>query len=186
MSQLDTNMSHHRKLVDLLVDKNRFRNVLEFTNDQLTTESIKNTANPFLADIRNKLQDPTLKRFALEKSLLLRNPEVRRSQLKSLEVHKTIKHDRTIPEVPLHKMDKLTRHIAQSLLEEVGNERVKDSEWRKQEVMLPILNTFNKNIELHSSLDLNSEDIRAQRKVYNCRQENKPVKTTLLLQELRS
>lgn len=105
-------MSHHRKLIDLLVDKNRFRNVLEFTNGPLTTGSIKNTVNPFLADIRNKLHEPFLKQFELEKSKLLRNPEVRKSQLKSMEIRKTIKYDHTIPEVPLHRMDKLTRHIA--------------------------------------------------------------------------
>lgn len=105
-------MDGHRKLTDLLVDKNRFRDVLEFTNGPMTTECIKNTVNPYLVEIRNKIRNPNLKQFSLQKSLLLRNPEIRRSQLKSLEVHKIIKHDHTIPEVPLHKMDKLTRHIA--------------------------------------------------------------------------
>ena len=72
-------MSGHRKLADLLVDKNRFKDVLEFTNGPMTADCIKNTVNPYLIDIRNKIHNPQLKKFSLEKSLLLRNPEVRKS-----------------------------------------------------------------------------------------------------------
>ena len=64
-------MDSHRKLTDLLVDKNRFRDVLEFTNGPMTTECIKNTVNPYLVEIRNKIQNPNLKQFSLQKSLLL-------------------------------------------------------------------------------------------------------------------
>ena len=48
-------MGGHRKLTDLLVDKNRFRDVLEFTNGPMTSECIKNTVNPYLVEIRNKI-----------------------------------------------------------------------------------------------------------------------------------
>mmetsp|Transcript_2816 Transcript_2816/g.3374 ORF Transcript_2816/g.3374 Transcript_2816/m.3374 type:complete len:114 (+) Transcript_2816:222-563(+) len=70
------------------------------------------------------------------------------------DIYQSIKGQKSIPPVALHRMDKITRNLTESLLEETAGERVKMSEWKKQEVMLPILNTVHRNVTLHTTEDL--------------------------------
>lgn len=63
-------------------------------------------------------------------------------------------------------MDKISRNLTVSLLEESANERIPMREWKRQEVMLPILNTAKRNITLHTSVDLASGDIQKQKLIH--------------------
>lgn len=60
-------------------------------------------------------------------------------------------------------MDKITRNLTESLLEDTAAERTRQSEWQRQEVMLPILNTVHRNVTLHTSKDLKTTDIHKQK-----------------------
>lgn len=76
------------------------------------------------------------------------------------DIYDSIKVQKSIPAVPLHRMDKISRNLTLALLEENASERIPMHQWKKQEVMLPILNTARRNITLHTSHDLNIGDIK--------------------------
>ena len=132
----------------------------------------QNGQNPFLDEIEERLRNPEQRSLSLAKSLAIRQkdsstedkwhqyqtkPKVNKDKTIKIslkDIYASIRGQRSIPPVPLHRMDKITRRLAESLIEETAAERAKMSEWKKQEVMLPILNTVHRNITLHTSEDL--------------------------------
>ena len=56
-----------------------------------------------------------------------------------------------MPNVPLHKMDEISRNLAECLINKTEHERIPYKEWKNQEVMLPILNAENRQNTLHST-----------------------------------
>jgi len=75
------------------------------------------------------------------------------------DIYKSVRGLRSIPPVALHRMDKITRNLTESLIEETSSVRAKQSEWEKQDVMLPILNTVHRNMTLHTSANLQTTNI---------------------------
>ena len=49
-----------------------------------------------------------------------------------------------MPNVPLHKMDEISRNLAECLINRTEHEKIPYKEWKNQEVMLPILNAENR------------------------------------------
>ena len=70
-----------------------------------------------------------------------------------------------MPNVPLHKMDQISRNLAECLINRTAHEKVPHKEWKDQAVMLPILNAENRQNTLHSTQALCSDDIQQHKKI---------------------
>lgn len=104
--------------------------------------------NPLFEEIEYRLRNPESRQHSLATSLAIRssNPNnekwhtvVKRPKMckdKTInialkDIYKTVRAQQSVPPVPLHRMDKVTRNFTESLLEETAAERIKMSEWKK-------------------------------------------------------
>lgn len=101
-----------------------------------------NGYNPFLNEIEHRLRNPEARQLSLETSLAIRKKDPHNDMLHSVnnrpkmskdrtikialkDIYKSVRGQRSIPPVPLHRMDKITRNLTESLLEETAAERAK-------------------------------------------------------------
>ena len=85
--------------------------------------------------------------------------------MRTSDLYDEIRKKRTMPSVPLHMMDEISRNLAESLLDRTAGEKVPHKEWKQQNVMLPILNAVNHQSTLHSTHALCSDDIQKHKRI---------------------
>ena len=160
----------------LSLQRNRFTDLFTFGDkdqpEKVPSSRVKN--NVQLNQIYEKLRDPSLNQNLLEKSLLIRDPEaeiyhkkklIDQCKVKTQDLYDQIRKKKTMPSVPLHRMDEISRNLAESLLNRTADEPVPQKEWKQMEVMLPILNAANRSSTLHSTHALCSDDIQKHKKI---------------------
>ena len=89
-----------------------------------------NGHNPFLDEIEDRLKNPEGRQVTLEKSLVTRydpkealkqfRPQVQKDKtikIATRDLYEQIRVKKGIPSVPLHRMDKISRNLTESLLE---------------------------------------------------------------------
>ena len=89
----------------------------------------------------------------LQKSLIVRDPEAlmkekkkqdMSNRVKVSELYDEIREKKTMPNVPLHMMDEISKNLAECLINRTAHERAPYKDWKNQDVMLPILNAENR------------------------------------------
>ena len=101
-----------------------------------------NGHNPFLDEIEDRLKNPESRQVTLEKALVTRydpkealkqfRPKVQKDKTIKIttgEIYDSIRVKRGIPSVPLHRMDKISRNLTESLLEKNAQERIPMRDW---------------------------------------------------------
>ena len=80
-----------------------------------------------------------MKSEMLEKTLLIRDPEaaiherkkwIAKNKVKTSDLYDEIRTKRTMPSVPLHRMDEISRNLAEKLLNRTAEERVPYKDWQ--------------------------------------------------------
>ena len=116
--------------------------MLSFTGDRPNLKSRvgQNGANPYLTEIESRLRNPETRQLTLATSLAIRKSDPNREwtltskakvgkdktiKIALKDIYKSVRGQRSIPPVPLHRMDKITRNLTESLLEETAAERAK-------------------------------------------------------------
>ena len=87
------------------------------------------------------------------------------NRVKVSQLYDEIREKKTMPNVPLHKMDEISKNLAECLINRTAHERIPYKEWKNQDVMLPILNAENRQNTLHSTQALCSDNIQLHKKI---------------------
>ena len=87
------------------------------------------------------------------------------NRVKVSQLYDEIREKKTMPNVPLHIMDEISKNLAECLINRTAHERIPYKEWKNQDVMLPILNAENRQNTLHSTQALCSDNIQLHKKI---------------------
>ena len=124
--------------------KSQFADLLTFGKGKknLKDRVGPNGHNPFLDEIEDRLKNPEGRQVTLEKALVTRydpkealkqyRPKVQKDKTIKIatgEIYDSIRVKRGIPSVPLHRMDKISRNLTESLLEKNAQERIPMRDW---------------------------------------------------------
>ena len=128
----------------LAQQKSQFADLLSFGKGKVDLKGRVGAsgANPYLDEIEERLRNPDGRAVMLEKALVARNdfkgqmrkrkPKVQGDKtikIATRDIYDSVRVQRSIPPVPLHRMDTISRNLTESLIAENAEERIPMRDW---------------------------------------------------------